>query len=134
MIDSNYLYDFIYRPSALSFTPKRSSAFYRARPERSLPTKPGWGSAQWQCLRRYSLCWQAAQNDHECWSLTDRDFCGSAYCNLLATITLALLQNSTMLMTKNNFNRSIPMPDNASPTGDKNVIVISADSHRLQVS
>ena len=41
MIDSNYLYNFIYRPGALSFTPKRPSAFYRARPERSLPIEPG---------------------------------------------------------------------------------------------
>ena len=33
-----------------------------------------------------------------------------------------------MLMTKDNFNRSIPVPDNASPTSGKNVIVSLAES------
>lgn len=34
-------------------------------------------------------------------------------------------------MTKKIFNRSIPMPDNASPTGAKKVIVSSAENRRF---
>ena len=49
----------------------------------------------------------------------------------LPTLTPLRLQNSFMLMAKNIFNRSTPMPDNGSPTGDKNVIVSSSETHRF---
>ena len=51
--------------------------------------------------------------------LTDRDLCGRAKCNLLATITLASSQNSFVLMAKEILNGSIPMQDNASLTNAK---------------
>jgi hypothetical protein len=55
----------------------------------------------------------------------------ASWCNLLATITVAPLQNSSFMLmpvAKKNLNRSIPMPDNASPTG---AIRLWAKNHRF---